>query len=254
MSKTKGTRYVAQKLVKYFEGKYPKYKDALPRAREIVKDIKAKGEKVTLKEIFARERKKRAGKGTMPYVNAKLFEEHYYFDLINFPAYIMSCSNEVWFVSPLFKKGEEVQGGSYPDYDTYFAPFVNHCNILAKGYEEAQKAYDTQWNVTCPTPVYNKAKKRWEVKIIAIDDQGTEYDYGFNPNVPDSTVVSPQQTTSKPISAPAPSTEGQMSAETEKRLEIEKMKQENIANALKLFASGDITKQEFKELMSMIKS
>ena len=253
MSKTKGTQYIAKQLVKYFKSKYGRYKDALPRAREILTDIKSKNEKVTLKAIFARERKSRGSKA-IPFIDPTLFEEHYYFDLINFPAYIMRCSNEVWFISPLFKKGEEIQGGTYPDYDTYFSPFVTHCNILAKGYDASEKRYDTQWNVTCKPAYYDKAKKRWEVKIIAIDDKGTEYDYGFNPDAPDSTVEISKQTTSTPVSAPVTQNIQQTQADVRKQQEIDEKKQDNIKTVLQLFAEGKLTKQEVKELIGIIKS
>ena len=50
--KFKGTRYIAQKLTKYYKKRYPKYADALPKAREVFKNLKDNGDKVILANIF----------------------------------------------------------------------------------------------------------------------------------------------------------------------------------------------------------
>jgi len=44
--------------------------------------------------------------------------------------------------------------------------------------------YETDWLVTCTTPIFNTISKRWESKIISVDSDGNDFDYGFNPNIP----------------------------------------------------------------------
>lgn len=269
----KGVRYIAQSLVKYFGKKYPKYTMALPKARELNKAFTKQKKKVGTKAIFEAMRKKRGTAGA-PALPTKLAEPQYYFFLSDYPMYITRCSNKLFFKSKLWKKSLGlIQGGSTPDYGTYFAPYVNYINGLSQNYSPDDNPYDHEWLVKCTQPVFNKNKKRWESEVISVDSNGDRAVYGFDPENIDFNAPAPQKqeklpqqpkkapkTPEKPAPTPPPATSDIQAQEkiliaqaSKTKAEAEKLRQENIANLLKLFGQGLISKAEFKEQMNIIK-
>lgn len=264
----KGVRYIAQSLTKYFGKQYPSYKSALPKAREVFGQIQSSNQKVKLSTIFPLVRKGRKGKRTEPQLDPELLRMSYYFELQRYPALIARVSNEIWFKSKLTPSDAgDIQGGSYPDYSDYFAPYVGYINAIAAQYDREESRYTNDWLVTCTPPIYNRAKKRWESEIISVDGDGTPIDYGFNPKKPSqkapepSEVPTPQPKPETPPKAPetakpAPSEPDVrvIQAQTDKiKAETEQKRQENISNLLRMFGEGQLTKSEFKELMNKIK-
>lgn len=196
-SKYKGTRYIAQTLKKYFKPIYPTYTSALSKAREIKSQLDSLKQPVKVKTIKALLRTGRTGRKAGPEIDPKLLQDSYYFELVDYPIYIARCSNQLWFTSKLIPKGmPDIQGGSIPDYDAYFSPFVNYVNAMASQFDPNERRYDTEWNVKCTVPKFNRAKKRWESRIISVDKMGNEYDYGFDPKKaerkPQEAVLSPE--------------------------------------------------------------
>ena len=205
--KFKGTRYIAQKLTKYYKKRYPKYADALPKAREVFKNLKDNGDKVILANIFPLVKSKRkASSKKAPVLEPKLLDLSYYFELVDYPVYISRSPNTVWFTSKLFPSDvEDIEGGTNVDYEQYFRPYVSFINSQKGLTDPEDKRYETQWFITCTPPVYNRAKKRWESKIISTDQNGDEFDYGFKRGTPErkakkivSPTIKPKQPTKTP--------------------------------------------------------
>lgn len=270
MSKFKGVRYIATSLKKYYSSEYGSYREALPKAREIYSELRSRGEKVILKNIRPLAGKKTKGKRgkQAPELDPSLLRFSYYFELQNYPALIARVSNEIWFKSKLIPTDAgDIQGGSVPDYGTYFAPYVGYINALASQYDREDSRYTNDWLVTCTPPIYNRAKKRWESEIISVDGDGTRIDYGFNPKKPTQRAEEPLEVPiakeKEKVAPAAPETTKRepleqdvrvIQAETEKiKAETEQKRQENISNLLKMFGEGQLTKAEFKELMNKIK-
>ena len=83
---------------------------------------------------------------------------------------------------------------AHVDYEQYFRPYVSFINSQKGLTDPEDKRYETQWFITCTPPVYNRAKKRWESKIISTDQNGDEFDYGFKRGTPErkaKKIVSP---------------------------------------------------------------
>lgn len=268
--RTKKVRYVATVLTKYKSKEYAKYSAALPKAREIYSDLQKSGSKVTVSNILSYVRKKRvAKKSKVPKIYSRLLESRYYFELIEYPIYITRTTNEVWFKSKLFPEGaEDIQGGSTPSYNDYFAPFVAYINSLKGLSDTDDKLYETEWNVRCTEPIFNKKTKRWESEIISVDGTGDRFDYGFDPKnpqeKPQELLISQQlpaqgvSTTKEPEVKPTAVAEARdkdiLEQEVRKKeADVELKRQENISNLLKLFGEGQLSKAEFKELMNKIK-
>lgn len=268
----KGIKYVAEALTKYSKSQFGNYKSALPKAREIVKELKQSKTKITLKSIFTISVKPKRVKKTKPELPIELQQPSYYFELVDYPNYISLCPSDIWFKSKLFPQGVPmIQGGTTPDYNDYFMFYVAYCNVLAKQENKEDNVYDHEWQVRCTDVVYNRSRKRWETEIISIDGTGSPADYGFNPKEPYATINTnglPKEKTSTDIRT---SKTKQTSGETTKTIEktksqdeiglqvrqnetqIEIERQKNITNALKLFGEGKLTKGEFKDLMAQIK-
>ena len=195
----KGTRYIAQKLKKYFKRKYPKYTDALPRARQIYSQLQANNQKVVLRNIFPLERQTRSSRSSnAPEIPAKMLELSNYFELIDYPVYIARTTNRVYFTSELTPLGTEaMQGGTNVEYETTFADYVNYINAMKQQTDPSERRYETDWMVTTTQPVYNRATKRWESKIISTDSDGNEFSYGFDRRTPST---SPTNVVSSPTS------------------------------------------------------
>ena len=248
--KFKGTRYVAKVLKKYFKRKYPTYKAALPKAREVAQQLRDSGLKFTVKNIEFLVRKHRPPKPTKekPHLYYKLSSVSPYFELIDFPGYIKLTSDEIHFVSDLFnEETESIQGGEKPQYKESFSGYVSYVN---KEIEDGE--YESKYLVTCTPPQFNDETKRWESRIISVDSDGEEVDYGYEPisdisfGTPSSKKRKPKkQTPSKPINK-------DVIQALDK--EIEYKRQENLQLAMKLFLNKEISKQEYKEMVATINS
>ena len=273
-SRYKGVRYIAKSLTKYFKGKYPKYSDALPKAREVFQQLQNQKQTVKLDNIFAVVRKKRVVKRAGgPQIEPELLTPINYFLLEDYPTWIIRCTNEVWFVSKLWSDQlPPIQGGSNPEYSEYFAPYVNYMNSMKGLSRPEDNRYETDWMVVCTEPEFNKATKRWESKIIPVDESGDYIDYGFNPKDPTIGPVNlilsdkgskktqpslkPEETKPETNAVETQAKEIDLKiseSETKKLLaQAEKTKQENISNALKMLSEGVLSKEEFKEIVAAI--
>jgi len=186
---TKGVRYIAEKLNKYFGKKYPTKKGALPQAKEILSKLKANGEKVTIKNISNIVRVKRGStpkKGEAPKIYRELASPVEYFLLADYPNWIQRTTNEVWFDSKISPEGlPMIQGGSVVEYQEYFKPFVDYINGMISLEEGNEDLYQTEYFVVCTEPNIRNANKRWESQIIAIGNDGIPYNFGFDSKNPD---------------------------------------------------------------------
>lgn len=256
--KFKGTRYVAKVLSKYFKKKYPNYTAALPKARELTEQFKASGQKFTVKNVEYAVRSHRVKPlpttpETEPSVKPpnlfySLRKAHYFFELPNFPTYINDTTKEVTFVSNLFNEGiTEIQGGQRPSYSKVFSAFVNFIN---KKITDRKQGY--QFQVITLPPEFNKKTNRWEARIIPIDIDGEENDFGYEPGAGTPTdekpIVPITKTPPPPTESPAPKSEELTKLETELKLSKEKSRQQ----ANEMFLKGLYTKKEYKEEIDRI--
>jgi len=185
--KYKGVRYIAKALVKYQTKKYPNYKIALPDARRYFSELKLGGKKVRLSNLWelSRTRKATVQKSAIPIIDRNLLELSFFFELVDYPTWIARCTNKIWFTSKIIPEySNDIQGGTIVSYEEYFAPFVNYINGMKALTSPEDNRYETDWLVTCTTPIFNTISKRWESKIISVDSDGNDFDYGFNPNIP----------------------------------------------------------------------
>ena len=187
--KYKGVRYIAQRLTKYQKRKYPSYSKALPDARKFFNQLKKENKKVIIKNIWQLSRKRRAVTKTTakgkPQIDKNLTDLSYYFETIDYPTWILRCPNNVWFVSEISPSAlPDIQGGSAITYEDYFADYVNYINAMKLLSTPGANRYETDWLVTCTEPKYNKAKKRYESKIISVNSNGERTSYGFDPKKP----------------------------------------------------------------------
>jgi hypothetical protein len=199
--KYKGIRYIAKKLNYYFEKKYPKYTDALPKAREIFEDFKQRGEKVTVKNIFGVTRKKQlrpfkkkvVPPSEAPELPPELAEPSYFFELSDYPAKIATAPNDLFFRSTISPSAlDDIQGGSELDYtqvyEDYFKDFVTYINVLKSMTDPDLKLYEKEWFVRCTQPELDEKTGKWVSLIVSTDVDGIQDDeipnYGFDPTDP----------------------------------------------------------------------
>jgi hypothetical protein len=191
----------------------------------------------------------------------------------------------VWIVSPmLFGEGVSFLAGSMLDRAApgqeeemrpqliqgnkrVLIPFVQYMN-------ELQKAGVNKYGyVVYREPFWNKQQSRWEVEIAPVTDDGTDYDYGYNPSVMVQDIPSEELPTAdqsgvekpeeerpgKDVTPPRSLKEIQAETELEKekqktlQLQKEASQAEAMKNILQMLNSGAITKAEAKEMMSMLK-
>lgn len=247
--KFKGTRYVANVLRKYFKRKYPNYNAALPKAREVTEQLKASGQKFTVKNVESLVRKHRVKKEITPVTKApllfyKLTSLLPYFDLVDYPTYINDTTNEIYFVSGLFNSGiQETQGGKRPSYSKTFSEFVNFANKQIDPEE-----YTEEYLVTTTRPEWNNELQRWESRIITVNAEGNETDYGYEPSAPstieeiDLKLKSKGETPKKTKEKPATKSEQYLEKELELKISKEKSRQQ----ANEMFLKGLYSKVEYK--------
>lgn len=257
--KFKGTRYIAKVLKRYGGKKYKNYSERVAKSREIYETLKANNQKVNIQNIGSLFRKQRPSKIIPLQEKPALFyglkkADFYYFDLIDIGNSIQKTTNKITFVSELFNEGiDEVQGGEKPDYSDTFSSFVTFIN---KEIKEREQGYQFRIKVTDPEEIDG----RWISRIISIDPNGEEDNFGYEPGVGTGIGAEPRipiQPTKKKPTTPtkAPTSEENIAKELEikeiqKKIDLEK--QENLKLAMDLFKSGMINKLEFKELIAKI--
>lgn len=257
--KFKGTRYVANVLRKYFKKKYPTYSSALPKAREVYAQLKSEGKKVTVANVESLVRTKRVPKQQKPPVELfyKLKLASPYFELIQYPAYILTTTNQITFTSNLFNDGvTEVQGGQVVDYRETFSEFVNFCNRM-HSQENISDSDEIKIFVMCTEPEKGTGgdKNQWYSRIISVNDTGLEEDFGFTPGPQNITSRQEKSITPKQQTQPKKQPIQPVSADVETlriQADLEKTRQENIRTAMQLFAQKAISKKEFKEMIAII--
>ena len=256
--KYKGTRYVAKVLNKYFKNKYPNYSSALPKARELTGQLKASGQKFTVKNVESLVRTKRVKKevekqkSKAPLLFYKLTSYLPYFNLVDYPTYINDTTSEIYFTSDLFNEGvEETQGGKRPSYSKSFSAFVNFVN---KDIEEDTDEYNNEYLVTCTRPEYNKELNRWESRIVTVNSNGEEIDYGYQPTEEptiskiDQKLESESKTTRKTKEKPVDKSD----LTIQKELDLKLSKETSRQQTNEMFLKGLLTKKEYKDEIDRI--
>jgi hypothetical protein len=191
-TQTKGVRYIAEKLNKYFVKKYPTKKGALPKAKEILETLKSKPnkeeQKVTIKNISKLIREPRDGrpkKGEAPKLFRELAVEQDYYELSNYPEWIQKTTNEIWFNSTISPDGlPMIQGGSVVKYEEYFKSFMDYANEMIALTEGNMDSANMEYKVVCTKPNNKNARKRWESEILSIGSDGIQYNFGYDPKNP----------------------------------------------------------------------
>jgi hypothetical protein len=276
--KFKGLKGISKVLTTYYKKRYSDKEELKKKSREIKKLLSEQKLKPTVTNILKLTRKPSRKKviEEKPELPDSLKQISYYFELVEYPRYILSCTNEIWFTSNLWSSElEDIQGGTLVEYETYFQDYVNYINSMKTQTTVEEKRYETDWLVKCTEPQYNPLKKRWESKIISVDDDGDIIDYGFDPKNPKEkalnvvlSTVEPtpiQKTKAEPTKKEPEPTKSKSIEEIKAQAELvkekkelereqkEKLKQENIKSLMDLFKSGAISKLEFKEMMNDIK-
>lgn len=251
--KTKGIRYVAKVLNKYFKRKYPNYTSALPKAREITQQFNESGTKFTVRNIFSVVRKPQVNKfqRNAPLLFYKLRQVIPYYELVDYSTYIFDNTNEVFFKSELFNQEVDmIQGGQRPSYRKTFSGFVNFMNkTFSKNGISSSDEVDCY--VTTLPPKYDKEQKIWISEIITTTENGEPTDFGYESQPTDPSILSKsytskgknQKTTKSTKSAPK-------DLKTEKILlieaEAERIKQENLQSVMKLYQNKEINQETFE--------
>lgn len=265
--KTKGITYIASVLRKYAGKKYSKGTDSKAKAREIFSDLKAKGEKVTIKSVLSYVKKEKEPKSEIPSIPDEMSSVNNYFILTDYPRLIQAeTSNKLTFISRVSNsKLANIQGGSKPDYNTYFKPFVDYCNELANLSEEGQ--YNEDWFVR--TRVYDAKKFIYE--IIPCTGDGAEFYYGFNRNkedqVPEQSVTTnvggpekkveekkEEKVEEKPTTTTTTDVEKeiQLSKQKEKEYESKRLLTQERIKLIETLKDAGFTKEEIKEELSRL--
>jgi hypothetical protein len=194
----KGVRYIASKLNKYFKKKYPTKKGALPKAKEVLSQLKSNGEKVTIKNISKLIRTPRGTtpkKGLPPTIFRELSTPKEYYNLADYPNWIQLTTNEVWFDSKISPEGMPmIQGGSSVEYNDYFKSFVDYANEMVALSDGDIDSLNMEYLVVCTKPNKKNPRGRWESQIICIGTDGIPYNFGYDPKNPDKAPTSVETT------------------------------------------------------------
>lgn len=273
--KTKGVRYIAQRLRKYFPKKYKTYSEALAKAREINSSISSSGGKVNLESIFNLERKKRGPKKpqeTAPEIDPALLESRAFWNLEDYPNLIATNTDRIWFRSKISPAGlPDIQGGDTPSYHDYFSEYVAFCNKLMKLSPNQPPKSDDAPLVCCTEP--KLLGDKWISLIIGADTNNDELDYGFDPENPEmipyeyvtnegeKLVEAPrppekgpeieEKAPPAPEKLKEPSVELELAREATKKAEAEAVKAKAVERQQynEMFLKGLITKDEWKQLI-----
>jgi hypothetical protein len=126
-------------------------------------------------------RQKKKLKKEQPYVKSELLEKvEYYVAAVQYPLWIEESSSDANFISSISPEGyENIQGGEYADYASYFKNFTAHCNGL-----ELDNSDDPSMAYVVVEPEYNEEEDTWLFKIISVNANGEEDDFGFDATEP----------------------------------------------------------------------
>ena len=259
--KFKGVRGISKALTYYYKKRYLNPETLKLKAREINQQLTEQKLKPTVDNILKFARKKQQQQQsllapkTKPELPDSLSQVSYYFELIEYPRYILSCTNKIFFTSNLWEASlPEIQGGSLVEYGVYFADYVNYINGMKSQTTPEEKKYETEWLIKCTEPFYNPTTKRWESKIVSVDGDEDLIDYGFDPKNPkegaSSLILSQKkqqtQSTVKKGVEPIEPTKGKRSIE-EIKAETEKEKQQKEKNKTRKHQNidGIVQKQRY---------
>ena len=260
--KAKGTRYIARLLGKYYKRRYATIGEKMRRAAEIKRELDSQGLAVNLRNVRQQEvgkgkwaRKPKEPAPILQWLDSK--EAYYFFDLQDFPALMNREDARITFISPIFNYGiTEANAGQVPEYAQTFNEFVNFCNQQAKS--SADDAYQNNWIVAVEQPLWNRATKRYEAKIIPIDDNGRYFNYGFKPGqqpaqeTPLPTPKAPEPTPTPPARASTDELtllkQQEATAKAQEAASIAQAK----ADLVEQFKAGKLSASELKELLNLL--
>lgn len=266
--KFKGVRYVTKALGKYFTKRYPTFKKRSARAKVILAEIKANGEKVILANIFSKERHRHGVKISSLFFPNDLLDTTIFFSLEDYVQLIGQSDSRITFESTIFKENlPKVMGGTPPSYQKCFSSFVSYCNkLLSESSSGEASSDDIQWYVRTLPP--KKVGKEYVMEIVACNGEGEidEENFGFDPSV-DSTVKSFSKTFTSTGESKKDKSEDEIAftekhqyAIRQKELEIAKLEAEGRLEFTKAFNNlswqfkeGLITKSEFKDMLKRLK-
>jgi hypothetical protein len=123
-------------------------------------------------------RQKKKLKKEQPYVKSELLEKvEYYVAALQYPLWIEESSSDANFISSISPEGyENIQGGEYADYAFYFKNFTAHCNGL-----ELDNSDDPSMAYVVVIPEYNEQENNWIFRIVSVNIDDEEEDFGFDP-------------------------------------------------------------------------
>jgi hypothetical protein len=177
--KISGINDVASVLRKYAPNKFKTTVSAKEKAREIIGQLKdeaklKKNKRITIKSILSLTRRKKKGKEVFELPESLLKVDNY-FALVGYPSDILTkVDNRIRFKSLISEDSlPMIQGGSEPDYSTYFKPFVEWCNKMA-GLTDVNR-YESNWFVRCTEPDSSLISY-----IIPCTEDGKKFFYGFD--------------------------------------------------------------------------
>lgn len=260
--KTKGTRYIARLLGKYYKRRYASIGEKMRRAAEIKRELESQGLAINLRNVRQQEvgkgkwvRKPKEPAPVLQWLDSK--EAYYFFDLQDFPALMNREDARITFISPIFNYGiTEANAGQVPEYAQTFNEFVNFCNQQAKS--AADDAYQNNWIVAVEQPLWNRATKRYEAKIIPIDENGRYFNYGFKPGqqpTPETPLPTPKAPEPTPT-PPARASTDELTLLKQQEATAKAQEAASIAQAkadlVEQFKAGKLSASELKELLNLL--
>lgn len=226
--KISGINDVASVLKKYAPNKFKTTTSAKEKAREIIGQLKdeaklKKNKRITIKSILSLTRKKKEAKKVFE-LPQELLDVRSYFHLVEYPSDILTkVDNRIRFKSLISAEDlPMIQGGTEPDYNKYFEPFVTYCNKMAALTEVNR--YETNWFVRCTEPDNNLISY-----IIPCTENGKKFFYGFDTkNLKATPKEFIGEDIEKPKGKPEEKVEGKKEVETDKDIELSKQRQKEL--------------------------
>ena len=225
----------------------------MPEARKILAKLKSEGKKVNIKNIWGESRQRRKSKGSdeIPFLHPTLPIPSPYFILVNYPSFIGSSSNQVYFLSDIIPANlPDIRGGEVVDYYTYFAPFVNYINKIVGNTDK--RRYEAEFQIYCTQPQKNPNKgNRWESIILCVDEYGDPTDYGFDPKNPNADPDSKEWTPSEPAkeepqTPSEPTTEPSKPTSDADKIRLAELRNDALRMLQEDFKANIYTKEEYK--------
>jgi hypothetical protein len=223
--KISGINDVASVLKRYAPNKFKTTVSAKEKAREIIGQLKdeaklKKNKRITVKSILSLTRKKKEQKPVFELPESLLKVDNY-FALVGYPSEILTkVDNRIRFKSLISEDGlPMIQGGSEPDYATYFNAFVEWCNKMAALTDVNR--YESNWFVRCTEPDSDLISY-----IIPCTENGKKFFYGFDTK---KIKAVPKEFIGKDVEKPKEQPEEKVAekkqVETDKEIELSKERQ-----------------------------